>query len=103
MSMVSMKNKCPYLDAVWVRVYQCWITVLQMWGLVRKTNPSFRWREGPIFKHINGLGTKENLVMSPDGARNQEQLCWREPAAIYCYALSLHLLAKLIISCYITL
>jgi hypothetical protein len=26
--------------------------------------------------------------MSPDGARNQEQLCWRGPAAIYWTAIS---------------
>jgi hypothetical protein len=25
----------------------------------------------------------KNMVMSPDGAGNQERLCWREPAAIY--------------------
>jgi hypothetical protein len=29
----------------------------------------------------------KNLVTDPDGSRNQERLCWRGPAAIYCYAM----------------
>jgi hypothetical protein len=33
--------------------------------------------------NINGLGTNKNLVMGPNGARNQEWLCRRGPAAIY--------------------
>jgi hypothetical protein len=41
----------------------------------------------PLVEQINGPGTNNNLVMSPDGARNQEKLCWRRPAAIYCSAL----------------
>jgi hypothetical protein len=57
-----------------------------MWRLLRKTNPSSRWREGPHFQNVRGLQTNNNLVIGPDGARNQE-LCWRGPAAIYCYAM----------------
>jgi hypothetical protein len=70
--MVSIKYKFPYLDAVWVRVHSCQITVQQMWRLLRKTNPSSRRRGSTISKHINGLEPNKNLVMSPDGARNQE-------------------------------
>jgi hypothetical protein len=55
----------------------------QMWGLLRKPNPSSRRRGGPMSKHINGVGTNKNLVLGPDGDRNQELLCWRGPAAIF--------------------
>jgi hypothetical protein len=51
-----------------------------------KSNSSRR-RGGPIFEHINGLGTNTNLVVSPDGTQNQEELCRQGPAAIYCYAI----------------
>jgi hypothetical protein len=41
----------------------------------------------PHFKYINGLGMNKYLVVSPDMAWNQEQLCWWQPAAIYCQAM----------------
>jgi hypothetical protein len=85
MRMVSVKYKCPYPDAVWVRVHLWWITVPQMWRLLRKTNLSSRRRGDP--RHINGIGTNKNLIMGPDGDRNQERLCWRRPAAICCYVM----------------
>jgi hypothetical protein len=31
-------------------------------------------------------GKNKNLVMGPEEVRNQERLCWRGPAAIYCHA-----------------
>jgi hypothetical protein len=45
-----------------------------------------RRREYLISKHINGLESNKSLFMGPNKARNQEWLCWRGPAAIYCYA-----------------
>jgi hypothetical protein len=80
---VPTKYKCPHLGAVWDRVHLYWTTVLQMRRLFRKSSPSSRRRVDPISKHINGLGTNTNFVMGPDGARNLQQLCWREPPVIY--------------------
>jgi hypothetical protein len=34
-----------------------------------KIKPSSRRRGGPISKHINGVGTNKNLVISPDGTQ----------------------------------
>jgi hypothetical protein len=45
--------------------------------------PSSHRRGGPISKHVSGFGTNKNMVMGPDGARNQLWLCWRGPAVIY--------------------
>jgi hypothetical protein len=87
MRMVLIEYKCPCLEAVWVQVHSFRITVQQMWLLLRKTNPSFRRKGGPISKHINGLGTETNFVMDPTGARKQECLCPRKAAAIYYYAM----------------
>jgi hypothetical protein len=53
-----------------------------MWRLLRKTNPFSRRRGDPISKHINGLGKNKYLIMGPDRARNQEQLC-SQGSAIY--------------------
>jgi hypothetical protein len=36
-------------------------------ALTLNNKPSSRLRGGPIFKHINGVGTNINLVMSPGG------------------------------------
>jgi hypothetical protein len=36
-----------------------------------------------LSKHVSGLGTNKNMVMGSDGARNQERLCWRRPAAYH--------------------
>jgi hypothetical protein len=47
--------------------------------LLRNTTLSSRRRGGTILKPINYLVTKINLVMSPDGARYQERMCWRGP------------------------
>jgi hypothetical protein len=43
----------------------------------------FRY-SGHISKHVSGLGTNKNVVMGPNGARNQERQFWRGPAA-YCF------------------
>jgi hypothetical protein len=61
------------------------ITVQRIWCLLRKTNLSSYRKGGPIYNHINGLGTSKTLFMTPNWARKQERLCWRGPAAIYCY------------------
>jgi hypothetical protein len=37
----------------------------------------------PDFHTHKRSWNENNLVMSPDGARKQERLCWRGPAAIY--------------------
>jgi hypothetical protein len=58
-----------------------------MWHLLRKTSTSFRRRGGAVFKHINDLGTNNNLVNGPGGTRKQGSLCCRKPVAIYCYAM----------------
>jgi hypothetical protein len=42
--------------------------------------------ETPIWKHISSLGTNKLMVMDPDGAWNQEWLCWRRPVGKYCSA-----------------
>jgi hypothetical protein len=34
--------------------------------------PSLVNRGGPISKHVPGFGTNKNMVMDPDGTRNQE-------------------------------
>jgi hypothetical protein len=87
----------PYLDAAWVQVQSCWIMLQQMWRILRKTNPSSRRKGDPIFKHINGLRTNENLVMGPYRARNQERLCWRRPAAINSYAMLWYFFPQLLV------
>jgi hypothetical protein len=38
-------------------------------------------------KHINYIGMNKNLIISPYGARIPE-LCWRGPAEIFCYAMT---------------
>jgi hypothetical protein len=53
-----------------------------MWRLLRQTNPYFRRRD-LIFKHIHGLGKKENVVILLEAAQNQELLRWRRPAATH--------------------
>jgi hypothetical protein len=53
-----------------------------------QANPFSCRREGPIAEHISGLGAKKNLVMSPDRIRKHEWICWRIPAANYCFVLS---------------
>jgi hypothetical protein len=65
--MVSIKYKCPHLDAAWVRLHSCEFTVQQMCHPLRKTNPSSRRKGYPISKHINGLGTNINLFMGLTG------------------------------------
>jgi hypothetical protein len=76
---------CP-VRAVCIETRTAGITAQQMWLLLKKFNPSSRRRDGPISRHINGLGTNKNMVVGPDGALNQEWLCWRRPAANYCSA-----------------
>jgi hypothetical protein len=44
-----------------------------------QTPPPFE--EETPFQKRKSLG-KKNMVMGPDGTRNQELLCWRGPAAI---------------------
>jgi hypothetical protein len=38
-----------------------------------QTNLPSRRRGGSISKPVNGLGKNKNLIMGPDGARNQER------------------------------
>jgi hypothetical protein len=49
-----------------VRAHSCWIAV-QVWLLLRKTNPSSRRRGDLNFKRINGLRTNKYLVIGPAG------------------------------------
>jgi hypothetical protein len=46
--MTSIQYKCPYLDAAWVRVHSCEITVQQMWRLLRRQPPPLVEEETPI-------------------------------------------------------
>jgi hypothetical protein len=76
---VSIKYELPlpgrYVSAgAKLRCYECD-------AYSEKTNPTSRRRGDPIFKHISGLGININWVVGPDGARNQNRLCWRGPAA----------------------
>jgi hypothetical protein len=68
--------------------WQCWRRPVENYYCVqssyRKSNPTSRQREVPIWKYIIGLGRNRNVVMGPDGTWNQEWLCWRGPAANYC-------------------
>jgi hypothetical protein len=61
-------------------------------GVTNSVRPPFRWRGSPISKHIK-VCKEENKVVGPDGARNQERLCCRGPAAIYWTGLEGELLA----------
>jgi hypothetical protein len=54
---------------------------------IQKHKPLVSLKIGPISKHKHGLGANRILAMGPDGARNQEQLCWRGPA-VYFYTTS---------------
>jgi hypothetical protein len=45
------------------------ITKQQKWHLLRKTTPSSNRRGDRISKHINGLGTKINVVVCTDEAQ----------------------------------
>jgi hypothetical protein len=55
---------------------------------VAPTQKTSRRRGDRIFKRINDLGTNKNLIVGSDGARSQEQLCWRGPARNYYNVLS---------------
>jgi hypothetical protein len=59
----------------------------------RIQTPPLVEEEAP-FKNTYKSGKNKNMVMAPDGARNQERLCWRGPAAIYWTGLSGRLLAS---------
>jgi hypothetical protein len=43
--------------------------------------------QGWCEKWTRSSGANKNMVMGPNGARNQQRLCWRGPAEIYCYAM----------------
>jgi hypothetical protein len=45
-------------------------------------NPPFVEKEAP-FQNTQKSEKNTNMVIGPDGARYQEGLCWRGPAAIY--------------------
>jgi hypothetical protein len=74
---------CPYnINAfTWLPCECCYIRA-ELRRLFRKINYISRRRICPISTHVNGLGTNKNLVMSSDGDRNGDRLCWRELAAI---------------------
>jgi hypothetical protein len=65
--MVSIKYKCPYLDAACEQVQWCEMAVQQMWCLLRKTNSSSRRRPDPISKHINVLERTKIWSWVPTG------------------------------------
>lgn len=60
---------------------------------ISKTKRSSPWRGGDsIFKnikHIDGLRAKNVGYGSRRGSKPSMRLCWRGPAAIYCYAAAL--------------
>jgi hypothetical protein len=73
------------------------ITALLSQTIVRRQNkcgacleratPPLVEEEDPFKKTLSGLGGNKNVVMGPDGSRNQEWLCWWRPAANWCYAM----------------
>jgi hypothetical protein len=53
----------------------------------QKDQPLLSSKRRPNFHTHKCCWKEQNLVTGPDGARNQERLCWRGPAAIYCNAM----------------
>jgi hypothetical protein len=78
---VSIEYKCPHLDAC-----ECGCTRGGNYGSTnvapsQKDKPlPFSSKKKPNFK-THTWSWNENLIIGPDGARNQE-LCWRGPAEI---------------------
>lgn len=79
MHMVSMKYKCPYLDVVW-------ITVQQIWSLLRNIILSSHQRGGPNSKHTKGFGQTKIWSCIPTRPGKKECLWWWKTAATYWYA-----------------
>jgi hypothetical protein len=86
MCMVSIKYKCPHLDAPWVRVHACWIPAQHMWRLRRRNRPSSRRTGSPVSKH-KWSWKGQKFGHYPDRIWSQERLCLRGLSAIYCYAM----------------
>jgi hypothetical protein len=85
---IGTKNNCAgedqrylpdWLTSSWVHQFLSPVE----WGMITSgQTPPLYEKEAPIKKR-KSLGKNKNVIMSPDGARNQELLCWRGPAAIY--------------------
>jgi hypothetical protein len=92
MLIIFIKCKCPYLDALWVRVHLCWIAVQQIWRLQRKTSFSCNQKGSPISKHIMVLERIKICGWAPLGTENMKD-CAAEGqqkfTVILCYAYTL--------------
>jgi hypothetical protein len=100
--MVSIKCKCPYVDATWVPVHSCEITVQQIWRLLRKTNPLLSSKRRPHFntykwssnEHILGHGSqrgpKPRTTMLARASRNILDLGGQHLSRVRSQAVELH-------------
>jgi hypothetical protein len=52
-----------------------------------RPTPSFYRGGDAISKHLNGLGTKKNLILDTDEVRHHKWLCWRGTVAVYYYVM----------------